>query len=64
MAVAAPTCAEVLAADLFVAATPPPVPEDWPETAERDASRAVLREAACCDATVEGLLLDEVGGGE
>jgi hypothetical protein len=28
LAVAAPTSADALAADLFVAATPPPVPED------------------------------------
>lgn len=63
-AVAAPTCAELLAADLLVAATPPPVPEACPDTAEREASRAVLREAACCEATVEGLLPEGVGGGE
>jgi hypothetical protein len=46
-AVAAPTCVDAFAADLFVAATPPPVPDAWPDTADRDASRAVLREAAC-----------------
>ena len=34
------------AADLLVAATPPPVPDDWPDTDERAASSAVLREAA------------------
>src|SRR5438477_3564373 len=54
-AVAAPVCADAVEADLFVAATPPPVPEPCPETAEREASRAVLREAACWEAIVEGL---------
>jgi hypothetical protein len=44
--VAALTRAVASAADLLVAATPPPVPDDCPDTAERDASRAVLREAA------------------
>jgi hypothetical protein len=63
-AVAALTRADASAADLFVAATPPPVPDDWPDTAERDASRAVLREAACEDATVDGVELLGVGGGE
>jgi len=63
-AVAAPTCADAFEADLLVAATPPPVPEACPDTAEREASRAVLREAACCEATVEGLLLLVLGGGE
>ena len=46
LAVAALTRAEASAADLLVAATPPPVPEAWPDTAEREASSAVLREAA------------------
>jgi hypothetical protein len=63
-AVAALTRAEASEADLFVAATPPPVPAAWPETAEREASSAVLREAACCEATVDGPELLEVGGAE
>jgi hypothetical protein len=64
LAVAALTRAVVSAADLFVAATPPPVPEAWPETAEREASSAVLREAACADDTVDGLAPLGAGGGE
>jgi hypothetical protein len=44
--VAALTRAVESAADLLVAATPPPVPDDWPETDVRAASSAVLREAA------------------
>src|SRR3954452_13247712 len=55
LAVAAPATTAAAAADLLVAATPPPVPEDWPETADRAASSAVLREAACELATVDGL---------
>src|ERR671933_1730753 len=49
LAVAALTRAVASAADLLVAATPPPVPEAWPETAEREASSAVLRDAACAE---------------
>jgi hypothetical protein len=64
LAVAALTCDEAFDADLFVAATPPPVPAAWPETAEREASSAVDREAACEAATVDGELLLVVGGGE
>jgi hypothetical protein len=60
-AVAALTRDVVSAADLLVAATPPPVPEAWPDTLVRAAASAVLREAACDDATVDGL--DVVGGG-
>jgi hypothetical protein len=63
-AVAALTRADASDADLFVAATPPPVPAAWPETADREASRAVLRVAACEDATVDGLELLGAGGGE
>src|SRR5262252_5970910 len=33
LAVAAPAESEAADADLLVAATPPPVPDDWPETA-------------------------------
>ncbi len=44
--VAALTRAVASAADLLVAATPPPVPDDWPETEDRAASSAVLRDAA------------------
>jgi hypothetical protein len=62
--VAALTRADASAADLFVAATPPPVPEDWPETDVRAAWRAVLREAASAEATVDGLDPPGVGGGE
>jgi hypothetical protein len=62
--VAAPTCADASAADLLVAATPPPVPEAWPDTAPRAACNAVLREAACDEATVEGLVPLDAGGGE
>ena len=61
-AVAALTRALASAADLFVAATPPPVPPDWPETAVREACSAVARASACDEATVEGALF-EVGGG-
>jgi hypothetical protein len=64
LAVAALTCADALDADLLVAATPPPVPADWPDTAEREASSAVLREAACEEATVDGLEPLGDGGGE
>ena len=64
LAVAALTRAVASAADLFVAATPPPVPDDCPETDERAASSAVLREAACDAATVEGAEPLGVGGGE
>jgi hypothetical protein len=52
------------AADLLVAATPPPVPADWPETAERDACSAVLRASAWADCVVVGDERDELGGGE
>ncbi len=51
-------------ADLLVAATPPPVPDDCPETAEREASRAVLRDAAWDEAIVDGLEPLGAGGGE
>lgn len=61
LAVAALTRAVASAADLFVAATPPPVPEPWPETDVRAASRAVLRDAACDEATVDGV--DPLGPG-
>ena len=44
--VAALTRADASAADLLVAATPPPVPDAWPDTALREASNAVLRDAA------------------
>ena len=64
LAVAAPTLAVVSAADLFVAATPPPVPDAWPDTAEREASNAVLREAACAELTVDGAEPLGAGGGE
>src|SRR5919201_2431719 len=46
LAVAALARALVSAADLVVAATPPPVPEAWPEIAPRADWMAVLREAA------------------
>jgi hypothetical protein len=62
--VAAPTRAVASDADLLVAATPPPVPEAWPDTAPRAACNAVLREAACDEATVEGLVPLDAGGGE
>jgi hypothetical protein len=64
LAVAAPATTAAAAADLLVAATPPPVPEDWPETADRAASSAVLREAACELATVDGFVPLVAGGGE
>jgi hypothetical protein len=60
-AVAAPAATAAAPAVLFVAATPPPVPDDWPDTAERAASMAVLREAACEEATVDGA--DPLGAG-
>ena len=63
-AVAALTRAVASEAALFVAATPPPVPEAWPDTAERDASSAVLRAAVCEPATVDGEEPLGVGGGE
>jgi hypothetical protein len=63
-AVTALTRADVSAADLFVAATPPPVPAVWPDTAERDAWSAVLREAACAEETLDGLEDGGAGGGE
>ena len=62
--VAALTRAVASAADLLVAATPPPVPDDWPETDDRDASRAVLRDAAWDEATVDGLGPLGAGGAE
>jgi hypothetical protein len=62
--VAALTRAVASAADLLVAATPPPVPDVWPETDVRAASSAVLRDADCDDATVEGLDPLGDGGGE
>jgi len=62
--VAALTREVASAADLLVAATPPPVPEDWPETDERAASSAVLREAACDEAIVDGAEPLGPGGGE
>lgn len=46
LAVAALTREVASAADLLVAATPPPVPDDCPDTAELAAWSAVLREAA------------------
>jgi len=46
LAVAALTRKLASEADLLVAATPPPVPPDWPETAERDACNAVARASA------------------
>jgi hypothetical protein len=52
------------AAALFVAATPPPVPDDWPDTDVRAASRAVLRDAAWDPLTVDGLDPVVGGGGE
>ena len=64
LAVAAPTCAVVLAPDLLVAATPPPVPDACPDTADRDACNAVLRDAAWAEATVDGEDPLGVGGGE
>jgi hypothetical protein len=64
LAVAALTREDASAADLLVAATPPPVPEDCPDTDERAASSAVLREADCEDATVDGVELLGAGGGE
>jgi hypothetical protein len=64
LAVAALTRADASEADLLVAATPPPVPPAWPETADLDASSAVLREAACAEDTVDGPLLLGAGGGE
>jgi hypothetical protein len=54
--VAALTRALVSAADLLVAATPPPVPDAWPLTADRDAWSAVERAAACSAAGDDGLL--------
>ena len=62
--VAALTRADASAADLFEAATPPPVPDDCPDTDVRAASSAVLRAAAWDDATVDGLDPDGAGGGE
>lgn len=62
--VAALTRAEASAPDLLVAATPPPVPPDCPDTAERDACSAVARASACDDATVDGPELAGAGGGE
>jgi hypothetical protein len=64
LAVAALTCADASEADLLVAATPPPVPEACPETDEREASRAVLRDAACAEATLDGLEPLGAGGAE
>ena len=64
LAVAALTRAVASAADLLVAATPPPVPDACPETAEREASSATLREAACAEDTVDGLAPLGAGGGE
>jgi hypothetical protein len=64
LAVAALTWVDAFAADLLVAATPPPVPDAWPETAEREASSAVLREAACEEAIVDGEEPLGAGGGE
>jgi hypothetical protein len=64
LAVAALTRDVASAADLLVAATPPPVPDAWPDTADRDASNAVLREAAWAELTVDGVEPLGVGGGE
>ena len=61
--VAALTWALASAADLLVAATPPPVPEAWAETADREACRAVERAAACSAAGDEGVVLLGAGGG-
>jgi hypothetical protein len=55
LAVAALARVLVSAADLLLAATPPPVPDAWPETDVRAACNAVLRESACEEATVEGV---------
>jgi hypothetical protein len=46
LAVAALARADASAADLFVTATPPPVPDACPETEVLAASSAVLRDAA------------------
>ena len=62
--VAAPTRAVASEADLLVAATPPPVPDDCPDTDVRAASRAVLRDAAWAEAIVDGLDPLGAGGGE
>ena len=62
--VAALTRAVESAADLLVAATPPPVPADCPETAEREACSAVLRESVCADCTVLGEEVEGAGGDE
>ena len=62
--VAALTRALASAADLLVAATPPPVPDDCPETDDRAACNAVLREADCEPATVDGPVLLADGGAE
>jgi hypothetical protein len=61
LAVAALTRALASAAALLVAATPPPVPAAWPEMVDRAAARAVAREAAWADWTVDGV--DEPGLG-
>jgi hypothetical protein len=53
--VAALTRAVASTADLLVAATPPPVPADWPDTDDRAACSAVLREAAWAAAGEDGL---------
>lgn len=60
-AVAALTWAEAAAADLLVAATPPPLPDACPDTVDLAAWIAVLREAACWEATLDGL--EPLGGG-
>jgi hypothetical protein len=52
------------AADLFDAATPPPVPAAWPETDVRAACSALLRDSVCCEATVAGAEPDGRGPGE
>ena len=62
--VAALTRAVLSAADLLVAATPPPVPPDVPDTAAREACTVLLRAADCWAAVVVGDPLDVLGGGE
>jgi hypothetical protein len=62
--VAALTRAVLSAADLLVAATPPPVPPAWPDTADREACNVLVRAAACWAAVVFGVGLLVDGGGE
>jgi hypothetical protein len=62
--VAALTRAVLSAADLLVAATPPPVPPAWPDTAAREACSVLVLAAACWAAVVFGFGLLVDGGGE